>query len=156
MKIEWNNVCQKLSAQWVLCKSSVISSLSICSCGVCACLHHYSRSSLTVMTVKHKGQNHYQIMLQKTLRQPTVLYSLKMAMNHFMKHVSMSLGFLMSCHHRSTPEPPAAEVFSQKWQGWEWICPRELRTSSFPSVTPSLGSSCPHRGVGQIPHPSPS
>lgn len=80
-----------------------ISSLSICSCGVSACLHHYSRSSLTVMTVKHKGQNHYQIVRQKTLRQPTVLYSWKMAMNHFTKNVSM---FLLASSGPAAIGPP--------------------------------------------------
>lgn len=41
------------------------------------------------VSFKHYGQNHDQIVPQKTLRQRTVLYSLKMSMNPFMKHVSM-------------------------------------------------------------------
>lgn len=157
MRIELNSVCKKFSVQWALCKSSVhffckqlCMVLYVLDCIIIVSLFLDSDVCLTLRpkslpdhaTENSKATNC--VTQFKGVREPLLAACL---------HVSFV--FLRSCHHGSTPELPAFEVFS-RWQHWGGICPRQFQTSSFPSLTPSLGNSCPHKGRGaDSPTPTP-
>lgn len=62
--------------------------------------------------------------------------------------------FLRSCPLWSTPEPLLLRASPTVGSFGGGTCPRELQTSSLPVLTPSLGNSCPRKGMEQIPSPT--
>lgn len=108
------------------------------------------------MTVQHKGQNHYQIVLQKTLRQPTVLYSLKMAMNPFTQHVSM---FLLASSGPATIGPPQSLLLlrssPRNGRGGVGYAQDSSRPAPSPLLLHPWETHAPIKGWSRFPTPQP-
>lgn len=96
------------------------------------------------MSFKHEGQNNYHTATE-SIRQPTVLYSFKISMNHcFMLYLSFSgpgtIRLLQSLHYWG---------LYYSWQVWG----RDMLRTAPDLLPPSLGNSCPHKVIGKVLHP---